>query len=88
MVPLHSSSQLAIIRSILSFSTIKKKGKTILGCLIHSENVGLFVFVIFPFLRVSSPFDSLVWDLTLVRATASYLNEVLVAAKMNVGELL
>ena len=32
----------------------------------------MFYSVIFPFLRVSSPFDSLDWGLTLVRAIASY----------------
>ena len=34
-----------------------------------------FYSIIFPFLQVSSPFGPLDWGLTLVRATASYLNE-------------
>ena len=38
-----------------------------------------FNSVIFPFLWVSSPFDSLDWGLTLVRGTASYSNEGLAA---------
>ena len=42
----------------------------------------VFYSVIFPFLRVYSPFDSLDWGLTRVRATASYLNEGLVARTM------
>ena len=42
-----------------------------------------FLFVIFPFLRVSSFFDSLDWGLTPVRATASYSNEGLVAATIS-----
>ena len=41
-----------------------------------------FNSVVFPFLRVSSPLDSLDWDLTLVRTTASYSNEGLVAATL------
>ena len=38
------------------------------------------ISVNFPFLRVSSPFDSWDWGLTPVRATASYTYEWLVAA--------
>ena len=51
----------------------------------HSNNqpsrIIFFCFiysVIFPFLRVSSPFDSLDWGITQVRGTASYSNERLV----------
>ena len=42
-----------------------------------------FYSVIFPFLRVSSPFDSLDWGLTWLRATGSYLNEGLEAATIS-----
>ena len=42
-----------------------------------------FYSVIFPFLRVSSPFDSLDCGLTPVRVTASYSNEGLVAATIH-----
>ena len=38
----------------------------------------MFFSFIFPFLKVSSPFDSLDYGLTPVRVTASYLNERLV----------
>ena len=43
----------------------------------------IFLFIHLPFLRVSSPFESLDWGLTQVRATASYLNEGLVAATIS-----
>ena len=39
-----------------------------------------FFSVIYPFLRVSSPFNSLDWGLTPVRVTASYLSEGLTIA--------
>ena len=40
-------------------------------------------YVISPFLWVSSPFDSLDWGLTPVRATTSYSNEGLVASTIS-----
>ena len=43
----------------------------------------MYTTVIFTFLQVSSPFNSLDWDLTRVRATASHLNEGLVTMKIS-----